>query len=260
MATTKALTPIRVTTSRTAAAAAALEEMPDALRAVHHEIVAVLNGAVEGTLLAYRRIGEIADQIRDEAKYGTGPIPRLGESLQMGANTIFTAIRFANAYKEDEVKQIAKMRTANGRSVSWTHVAALLNVPDDKARKEFLKLTVEHSWTADDLAAAIHKKFGKRGNGGRKHIVPKSPMAGLQQMSSVFQQVCSRQTEVWDKIFDAAADIPPDRMTPEFLETVNSAMVSTEALSDKATAALHNLKGIRTRVERVLSKRKPADE
>lgn len=179
-----------------------LQEFTQAERAVYERLEELFNSEVENVIRNRYEIGGIAIDVTAQnggKKYGAKLIERLAKVLGRNASIIYDAKRFAELYSETELEKLLEVRSRSGLPLMWSHIEALIHLPDGKLRKTMLEATLAENLTPKQLQEKIQKHFGgPRGNSsGRPLTKPKNLEGYLDSIITTSDVVVKKAETVW---------------------------------------------------------------
>ncbi len=166
-------------------------------------------------------------------------------------------------FDEDFIIQQIAEPCANGDNLTFAHFIQLQKTKgDEKSQLAILKKVRKHSWSSNDLEVELSgtKKVSVKRSGGRKQNVPTSAPGIVKKLHRQVQSASNYLELVSPRLSTDFLEIPPDKITPEFVETVEEAESQVKALSSALKEATQNLKAVHKRCVKVLSKAQAAEQ
>lgn len=198
------------------------------------------------TLWWYWDLGQLVKGLYEESKaqakfYGKNFLERQAKALGYSTDRVLrNAMDVVTQFGTKKAfGEYAKMQGEAGNSLGWTHMVYLAGVADDEIRGQLAAATLEQCWTAEMLWDKIRSMFTKkkRGKNTPKAKIPTSIKGCLSNVVSMATKFVHNVDNAWTgDAFDIAkqvADLPADRLSDDFVETVHEAYLQLEALLDR---------------------------
>lgn len=166
-------------------------------------------------------------------------------------------------FDEEFILQQIAEPCANGDNLTFAHFVQLQKTKgDEKSQLAILKKVRKHSWSSNDLETELSgtRKVSVKRSGGRKQNVPTSAPGIVKKLHRQVQSASNYLELVSPRLSVDFLEIPPDMITPEFVETVEEAESQVQVLSVALKEATQNLKAVHKRCVKVLSKSKEAEQ
>jgi hypothetical protein len=113
------------------------------------------NTADCGSAVAKHMLGVIVLDVRDEARFGTSAVVRLGRELRISEKTLYRYASVAERWTSKEFAALASKVDAKGRMLRWSHWERLATVADAKLREVLLAQALSQSLSVRGLSRAI---------------------------------------------------------------------------------------------------------
>ncbi|MBY0228879.1 MAG: hypothetical protein K2W96_06355, partial [Gemmataceae bacterium] len=162
------------------------------MRAVLAEAAGLLDRCERAGILGRWRLGELALRLEDpmerrEARYGPDAAGRLKRFFPTGRGAIRRALELAEAFSQERIEELARVRLANGRRLTVTHMEALLaHAEEDRGRA--LADCVAESLSAEDLRARLRREEALRRGGAEDPETRGRPLAVPRTMAALLAQ------------------------------------------------------------------------
>jgi len=240
-------------------AAVVYEKMTPELRKLAEKLAGMLAREAYGHLLIRYDMGVyIAKVIAEEARYGANAVEQLATFLKMHPNDLYDMRNVTIVFTREQVQALSGRRMADGNHLSYRHLVVLAKVKNKNDRQRLLKATIEHGWSASQLAAeaaGVDKKNVRKG--GRKPAKPTSVIAGAQVLYESLLALNNRLESLKGPLFDEIDQMPPDKVDKKLLDLLVKAEAQMCQLEESITGYHERLKKNMERVQRILSS-KPA--
>lgn len=219
----------------TAAEAASLvaetrEAMPVELQQLADKGMALVKKEADAVLDKYDIGALVMQATNNERRYGTAAVRQLAIVWygNPSCEQDLQHCRFIAASYER--KHLAGLLKTAGNTVRLTfnHVRQLARLSGN-ARLLKKRATLENAVVVDglgvrELTREVARALGggKQSNGGRSAAPPRSPIAGLQQLTQQLRQIQSREAIVTDYVLNPLAEVEEDAVTPELAEIMQT--------------------------------------
>lgn len=126
------------------------------LRGNHRAILASINTTNLDQILLRVEIGRLVDGVRcDPHKYGDDAVDLLADALERPASELYWCQSVFVCYPEAQLAALLKRRMANGRILSFNHLAWLSLVRKFESRQELSERVFAESMPASVLANEV---------------------------------------------------------------------------------------------------------
>ena len=240
----------------------AWERMSPELRKVAKAIEEKLTHLRDTAVLTFYEIGELVFKaVGTRGKYGTGAMELLQAYLPAtkAIGTLRYARLFVNTYSRKEVAAATRAAEKNGHEFNQTHWIVIVQRAGSrkaKLRRQGVEMVIEHGYSAAELQKQLEYLEGRNTRNapqGRKPSPPKTPLAGLFQMSRYHRDVGGR-IDLWtEHVFEPLATMPGEEIEEKLVAQVET---TKSDLLDTARAC-NELAG---KCDETLSKMKKAKE
>jgi hypothetical protein len=245
-----------------------LEKMNPACREKLAHFENWLRKEVDHTLRRRYELGLMAKELYEDEKknggklYGRNAIGRICEILCWDDGLIRLALRFVQSFTPEDLERLCGLVLPGGEPLTWSHVRALLVVPNVSQRKELLERTVAEGWTCTELALEIKNLPDHPGKDGRGRP-PRMPKD--------FDGVVAHQQESadkWDRLYTRlwgatkhslatqAAKLPPEAVTEERLRQAQELAYQLRRVADQAQKQAEKAEQVVHEFERILDERR----
>lgn len=153
-----------------------------------------------------RQCQEVYDDVseRQGRRYGAGAVDVIEAYFNLQAGLIYRALRLANAYSEQEIREATAHPKQNGEPVSVQDLLVLARVEDPALRQGLLAQALAQGWRSDELADAVVRAIGKEralavDGRGRPLAVPRTFDGVLRQQERAAKDFVNRAVNVWEK-------------------------------------------------------------
>lgn len=185
-----------------------LRESPPALREKLAWITSTLADDWRRSIVSRYQIAVAIREIYEDATdnkgtvYGAKAVEAIKKVLGCDDTVIYQALHVADAFTPDQIEGITKMRLPGGKPLTYSHVAMLSRVEDDRDRAKLLKQTVKEGWTTRKLSNAVDLAKGPQADmpqerRGRPLARPKDFDAVLDQQARFAEDFLNRNEQVW---------------------------------------------------------------
>lgn len=241
-----------------------LSGMTPALQQVYEDIRKLTLEGVRNDVWINYSIGLKVTRVDNggESKYGKAAVPRLAAALGYHASTLYECASIVQAWNKAELTALLKEAQDKGMMLTYSHLSNLASIKAPKARERLTNKVIAEQLTVRELFDMIRSNATRRdpGKAGRKPNMPRSPKAGLSQMTSVVHRVRNYQ-EVWEKaIFEGITETPPNELSEETLESLIEAEKEWKALGEMSDREAKLCRQTINRVKGVLSEREDTAE
>jgi hypothetical protein len=237
---------------------AVFNEMPKALQSKAKAAIDYVRGLMHKSIFDTHAFGQIISEISgDEPKYGSRAVEQLAHVLDMTANVLWVYRKFATVYSLDRVKQLVVKADKTGYPISVTHfqlLAAIDGPHAAKIRKECENLVIEKHYTTRDLQDHLQIGGKKSKHKGPTPKPPKSPIAGIGQISAIATDM-EKRIPIWDEhVFHFYETAGADQLSNDHLDELRNGMANTQRARDMLEELINSdfSKAI-IRVERIMS-------
>lgn len=177
--------------------------------------------------------------------YGLHAVEKLAAALGEDRSLLDTTRRFVEAYDEMQLIELCALTRHDGSTLQWSHVRALLAVPDVAAREKLQQRCVQKCWTSDELRKVIKDEresptHDRTGKGGPKMKMPATPSGHAEKVNSLAGTEAKRVEMLVANasIAEMVRNMTPETASPALMEAMLDAQVSI----DKEIAALQKLR------------------
>jgi hypothetical protein len=189
-------------------------------------------GLEKKTLLGYWQIGELVkDAYDNEADYGDHRcggdlVKRIATALPMCRAFIYETLRFARAYKRDQVEELAARRTSASKPVTWSHMRVLFRLDDQAQRVKLLEQLIEKDWNVVELNEQVNELLRQDMQSGKpqRSAKPKNLDRAVAQQRDLVNRLLTLDEKVWSEpdgsLLHHVSELPPDRCRPEHAEVL----------------------------------------
>ena len=189
-----------------------VDKMTPALQKLFDDIRKRYEVLSKSDIMARYEIGSRVDMaMGDTRRYGDEAAKLLAVALNKSESEIYNLRNVAVTWNRDEIKAIVTDQNSDGNSITFGHLRALASIKHSATRKRFYKAWMKESFSVRDLEAAIQDELGKRSSGGRPTATsrqPKTPSAGLVQLSKLTRQILDATEAIDVSVFDRLAKEP----------------------------------------------------
>jgi hypothetical protein len=155
---------------------------------------------------------ELGKEVRTKAD-GTcgvaGMIRRLNEELRYTGDQVQKAVAFARGYSPGELEELCRLRTPDGKPLTYSHVRRLLSVENKTKRARLQRRAAEAGWSHEGLAAQIAADRGRAVPFGRRPAVPSDLTAALRDILARTKEWLNRSTTSWNGLGDGEDPLKP---------------------------------------------------
>ena len=160
------------------------------------------------------------------ATYGKGIIDGEAERIGMNEDTVRKARHFADperGYTREELNNLCRLiatqkdQDEDCAVFSKTHIIRLLSIRPRAIRTKLQRQAIKEGWSIDDLDAQISKRFGTRGDGGKRRKIPSSAVDLLAQLENMCESWRRWHTQVFGEEVKGVSEHPALDDLPEEL-------------------------------------------
>ena len=240
-------------------------DMNSALRIKYEEMSARFEEHEMTSLKFYHWLGAQVNEVLEDvgSEYGTGAMKKISRAWTIDPSMLYKAKAFNEAYSEEALDRLCRLKTNAGTRIGWSHVIQLLGV-SNVDRDKMQDLIIDEAMTAKELSKLVQQLYGKRRIGGRNFQVPKTVRAGFAQLRTASSRWMHQNSSVWvsqeHSFFQKLEDMPPNEMTHELVDELEqlidnqSAMAAASAVNaDSAARLIDNVKTVLQERERELT-------
>jgi len=200
------------------------------------------------TILWYWELGKKVGKIYaaatadDKSLYGKKVLLR--QAIALGYKTdrqLRNAMDVVKVFKTKEAFNVyLKMRGEAGNRLQWSHMVYLAAVGDEKVRGQLAATALAQSWSAEELWARVRDVCERKSRGVRspKTKVPTSARGCLTHVQAQASKFNDNFDKAWTgDAFDlrkTVAEIPGDKLSEQFLESVQSVRGEVAKMKEKA--------------------------
>lgn len=228
----------------------ALASMSEPLREIAAQILEKLAHVRDLAVISFYEIGQlVAEAVGDRGKYGEGAMEALSAIIPSAhnPNMLRYARVFVKVFSVEEVKEATAAAEANGFVITQSHWVALSQYAgkrEKSTRAAVLKMIINKGINVRETELELKRRDGRLNKqptgAGRKFALPKTPMAGLHQLSRYHKDMTGRVTPMKKGVFDLIAKMPLDEVTEDLiqqLETTKSDLLGAAGLAEKFAKA-----------------------
>jgi hypothetical protein len=188
-------------------------------------------------VLDYYDVGAlVAKATNNERRYGTSAVRQLAIVWYGSASREADLQSYRYVAASYDRKHLQKLLKAAGDTsrLTFSHVRELSRLTGNarlaKRRDKLEEVIVSDGLGIRELKQEVARALGggKQSNGGRAAAPPRSPIAGLQQLTQQLRQLQSREAIVTDYVLQPLADVEEDAVTPELAEIMQTAYSAIE--------------------------------
>ena len=170
----------------------------------------------------------LRDAKANEEHYGKNVLKRMALALGYDNESVLNtaALVYDRWPTKAAFKEVLKLKNEANDSLSWTHLAHLAQLKDDKMFSKLAQLSLEKGLTARQLLQAIQKQSNssRKGSGGPKHKLPSNPTDAMTHINTLFEAIVKKFDNSWFcKKFNLAKELeklPADTITEALLAQV----------------------------------------
>jgi len=222
---------------------AIFEAMPKAWQTETKQAMAIQASIVRTGVMGRYDLGEIVAKFtKNEANYGEEAVPNLAAVLDEDPNNLWQYRQFVGSYKRSEVEALLERSRKAGYRMTWSHFDALSGIAGSKAlviRKTLEQACLVDRLTVVELRDRVQKKMGgKRSQGGRPAMKPRSILAGIGQMNKLAEQYENRWGGWEEVVFDGMTTAGVDQVNQDLLQSLEGGRAAQEHLRELAATAV----------------------
>ena len=191
----------------------------------------------------------LRDARANKEHYGKNVLKRMALALGYENESVLNtaALVYDRWPTKAAFKEVLKLKNEANDSLSWTHLAHLAQLKDDKMFSKLAKLALEKGLTARQLLQAIQEQSnnGRKGAGGPKHKVPDNVSDAMKHINEASEKYAKKFDNSWFcKQFNLAEElekVPSDDVTEALLaqvQAVREHMRDVQALLSEAQSSL----------------------
>lgn len=216
---------------------------------------------VTGNVMGCYELGEICrDFTNDERNYGEEAVPNLATVMGEDPNNLWQFRQFVSVYKRAEVERLLERSFASGKPLTFSHFDALASLTGknaEKYRKELENSCIQESLPVTELRERVQRKMGgKRSQGGRPPLKPRSILAGVGQLNKSYEQYHNRWPGWQEVVFQGVAKAGPDQINEELVKHLESGRENQAHLRQEVDESIKQLDAALARAKQVLKTRK----
>ena len=214
---------------------AVLAAMTPACRTVADEIVQrCVKLSTNMIETAYFTGQKVVQVLGDEIKYGTKAMKQLSEATDLTEVFLGNCKRLTEQFSEQVLKDYASRVMANGGTLHASHFFAVGKVENQAKRQKLLDRALTEGLSVRMLEDEINpsSKSQSRTKAGRRPDAPKSPEAGLKQMTRALQVIVNRKDMWQESVCDTLDKATKEAVSKDTLTLVEAACESLSELED----------------------------
>jgi len=170
----------------------------------------------------------LKDAKENKEFYGKNVLKRLAIALGYENESVLNtaALVYDRWPTKAAFREVLKLKSESNDSLSWTHLAHLAQLRDDKMFSKLAKIALEEGMTARQLLQAIQKQSNssRKRDGGPKHKLPAGPFAAMTHINTLFESIVKKFDNSWFCTkFNLAKELeklPADTVTEDLLAEV----------------------------------------
>jgi hypothetical protein len=244
-----------------------LSESPPALRDKVTWIRATFDDEWRRSIVARYQVAVVIREIYEDVTenkgsvYGAKAVEAIKKALAWDDAVIYQALHVADAFTPEQVEAMTRMRLPGGRPLSFSHLAALSRVEEERHREKLLKRAVKEGWTARQLTNAADEAGARPADApeerrGRPLARPRTFDAVLGQQAGFAEDFLNRNEQVWSQaghsLSAKAEDLDSADFTPERAERLERHAAQLSLLAEKAKERADEAGHVHTLFVRVL--------
>ncbi len=221
----------------------ALESMNPELRKEFSAIANYIKEQIQLNLQFYHKLGtKVAKVHADEAKYGSGAVDKIATGIALDKGIVYKAMTFAKQFTADELKGLMARETANGKPLTWSHMAQLVHVPERQKVDELIELIFTNDLSVRDLRDVLKQREGALRN---RIVTPKTAIGGLTQTDNMVGRLAEKFSKQFDKVvLKPLGKVNEDNVTPEMITKVQATTKVLRTLAESATQRANQLEAL----------------
>ena len=222
----------------------------DELRTIYTRMAERKNKIAENSLRGYYDHGvdtkRAADIAREAYKtvYGKEIAVGLAEALGMDASTLYKAVWLVDCYKD--IDSLLERRMPSGACITWSHMAELLHIENDKARDAVLEMTFQKGLSVRSLRDEIQRRAAR--SGGNNPPAPRSLQGAFSQVRTVTNRAQKVFADEHRSLFAQLAQIDPEKYDSKLLEKIDEARAAIKKLKELLDVKLEFVDVVRKRL------------
>lgn len=242
------------------------KEMPAPLQEKARHFESLMGQGVRGTILIQYDMGAELLSIReDEGRYGSNATTQLANYLPIPGKTeesrrtaLYALMGFVNSFDKKFVQEHSVRQMKQGGFLQLGHWLALSRIPEKDEQSRLLEKVIANSWSTNDLErelAAGAAKIRNKRSGGRNPKAPTSPIAGLQKLFDICQQLNRFEVVAEKSVFEALDEVDAEKVNKPLLERLEKTRDMAVQTGEKAQSAVERLDANIERVKEILDKK-----
>lgn len=220
---------------------AELAKLPPALQ---KECEFVQNWLNKMSEYAIRQLWTLGERLREiyldtSGKYGQNPLDAMSRILDIhDKGRLYKLMHFYVDFPKALLEwMLSKKMKTSGKTITWSHIVALMPAESEEERREFLELTFENDWSPAELAEALRKKHNRLpGPGGRPIKIPATFEGKLENMMKMAQLFLRNESMIWNHqthgIVASAKQLTGKKSIKEVMQSLEEARDLLVAVED----------------------------
>ena len=148
------------------------------------------------------QLGMLVNELcpRNVRVYGQHSIELLAKELaapSYNSNRLWLSRKLSEAIAATDLTQLVGKADKSGFNFTISHVLSLVSIKDDDERIAVGKLCVERQWGVKQLRREIHRRQGKKSQGGLSLAEPENVDVALQDLLERSRDWLNRYEKIW---------------------------------------------------------------
>lgn len=167
--------------------------------------------------------------------------------------TLYDLRNVATAFTREFVKAQWEERLSNGQYLTWSHFKELQKISLEKRQLSILKQVRQHGWSANELALELQGKqeAAVKRSGGRKPMLPKTPVAMLQKIFTTVQLADNYLTAMIEPLGGIFLEMAPAELGEQFVSNIDNTLQRMEDLQIRLQGTVQQLRKVKSRAQQV---------